>query len=145
MDWNFDRRLSALTVDNCSTNDKVIELMLEKLDKGDLWLNGQLFHMRCCAHILNLIVKDGLSVIGDGIERIRDSVAYWVATPKRLERFTEAARQLNIGCRQRLVLDCKTKWNSTYLMLTIALKYKNVFSRLSARDRQYKNVPQEKN
>ncbi|KAL5848963.1 hypothetical protein ACOSQ4_006976 [Xanthoceras sorbifolium] len=32
-------------------------------------------------------------------------------------------------------------WNSTYLMLTTALKYKNVFSRLSARDRQYKNVP----
>ncbi|KAL5746837.1 hypothetical protein ACOSQ2_024134 [Xanthoceras sorbifolium] len=33
--------------------------------------------------------------------------------------------------------------SSTYLMLTIALKYKNVLSRLNARDRQYKNVPQE--
>ncbi|KAL5757615.1 hypothetical protein ACOSP7_020226 [Xanthoceras sorbifolium] len=37
-----------------------------------------------------------------------------------------------------------TRWNSTCLMLTTKLKYKNVFSRLSARDRQYKNVPQEK-
>ncbi|KAK3205777.1 hypothetical protein Dsin_019823 [Dipteronia sinensis] len=144
MDWNLDRRLSALTVDNCSTNDKVIEFMLEKLNKNDLWLNGQLYHMRCCAHILNLIVKDGLAVIGDGIEKIRDSVAYWVATPKRKERFVEAARQLNIECKQMLVLDCKTSWNSTYLMLTVASKYKTVFSRLSARDRQYRSVPQEK-
>ncbi|KAL5746835.1 hypothetical protein ACOSP7_023814 [Xanthoceras sorbifolium] len=111
MDWNLDRRLSALTVDNCSTNDKVIKFMLEKLDKGDLWLNGQLFHMQCCAHILNLIVNDGVAVIEDEIERIRDNVAYCVAIPKRLERFIEAARQLNIGCRQRLVLDCKTRWN----------------------------------
>ena len=77
MDWNLDRRLSVLTVDNCSTNDKVIEFMLEKLNKNDSWLNGQLYHMRCYAHILNLIVKYGLAVIGDEIERIRDSVAYW--------------------------------------------------------------------
>ncbi|TXG63631.1 hypothetical protein EZV62_010625 [Acer yangbiense] len=144
MDWNLDRRLSALTVDNCSTNDKVIEFMLEKLNKNDLLLNGQLYHMRCYAHILNLIVKDGLAVIGDGIERIRDSVAYWVATPKRKERFVEAARQLNIEYKQMLVLDCKTRWNSTYIMLTVASKYKTVFSHLSARDRQYKSVPQEK-
>ncbi|KAK2642511.1 hypothetical protein Ddye_024274 [Dipteronia dyeriana] len=144
MDWNIDRKLSALTVDNCSTNGKVIEFMLEKLNKNDLWLNGQLYHMRCCTHILNLIVKDGLAVIGDGIERIRDGVAYWVATPKRKERFVESARQLNIECKQMLVLDCKTIWNSTYLMLTIASKYKTVFSCLSARERQYRSVPQEK-
>ncbi|KAK3224750.1 hypothetical protein Dsin_004612 [Dipteronia sinensis] len=144
MDWNLDRRLSALTVDNCSTNDKVIEFMLEKLNKNDLWLNGQLYHMRCCAHILNLIVKDRLAVIRDGIERIGDNVAYWVATPKRKERFVEAARQLNTECKQMLVLDCKTRWNSTYLMLIVASKYKTVFSRLSARDRQYISVPQEK-
>ncbi|KAK3204788.1 hypothetical protein Dsin_018834 [Dipteronia sinensis] len=100
MAWNIDRRLSTLTVDNCSTNDKVIEFMLEKLNKNDLWLNGQLYQVRCCAHILNLIVKDGLAVIGDGIEIICDSVAYWVATPQRIERFVEVARQLNIECKQ---------------------------------------------
>ena len=34
--------------------------------------------MRCCAHILNLIVKDGLGVVNDGVEKIWDSVAYWI-------------------------------------------------------------------
>ena len=45
--------------------------------------------MHCCAHILNLIVKDSLDVINDAIENIRDSVAFWIATPKRSEKFEE--------------------------------------------------------
>ena len=64
--------------------------------------------MCCCAHILNLIVKEGLEVIKESVEKIRESVAFWVATPKRLEKFVETARQLNICCDKKLVLDCKT-------------------------------------
>ncbi|KAG5533343.1 hypothetical protein RHGRI_027517 [Rhododendron griersonianum] len=63
MDWNIDRKISSITVDNCSTNDAMIDLLWDKLDSASLMLGGELFHMRCCAHILNLIVKDGLDVI----------------------------------------------------------------------------------
>ncbi|KAK3206175.1 hypothetical protein Dsin_020221 [Dipteronia sinensis] len=111
---------------------------LEKHNSSDLILNGTLFHMRCCAHILNLIVKDGLDVIGEGIERIRSSVLYWVATPKRIEKFEDTDRQLNIPYSKRLVLDCPTRWNSTYFMLTTALLYKDVFACFSVREKQYK-------
>jgi hypothetical protein len=38
-------------------------------------------HMCCAAQILNLIVKDGLDMIQLGIKKIRDSVAFWTATP----------------------------------------------------------------
>ena len=48
--------------------------------------------MRCCSHILNLTVKDGLDVIGDGIDRIRESVHFWTATPKRIEKFEDSTR-----------------------------------------------------
>ena len=53
-----------------------------------------LLHMHYSAYILNLIVKEGLAVIKEGVEKIRESVAYWTKTPKRMENFEETARQL---------------------------------------------------
>ena len=104
-------------------------------------LGGFMLHMRCVAHILNLIVQNGLSFIGDGIERIRDSVIYWTRSPKRRQKFEENARQLHVQRTKELVLDCKTRWNSTYLMLSIALIYKYVFSRLAKREASYTCLP----
>ena len=106
--WNIDRKLSTITVDNCSTNDVMIRPLLNKLDTSSLMLGGSMLHMRCAAHILNLIVQDRLSFIGDGIERIRDNVIYQTGSPKRRQKFEENARQLRVQCTKELVLDCKT-------------------------------------
>ncbi|KZV22165.1 hypothetical protein F511_33795 [Dorcoceras hygrometricum] len=141
LDWNLDRKLSTLTVDNCTTNDAMIECILDKLHPSSLILEGKLFHMRCCAHILNLIVRDGLDLISGSIEIIRYSVGFWTTTPKRDEKFIETARQLKVESTKKLELDCKTRWNSTYLMLNTALEYKDVFSRLKHREPLYKRVP----
>ncbi|CAL5344289.1 unnamed protein product [Camellia sinensis] len=143
MDWDLDRKVSAITVDNCSTNDAMINILLDKLDSSSLLLGGTLFHMRCCAHILNLIVKDGLDVIRVGVEKIRDSVAYWTATPKRVEKFEETARQVKNLNTKKMGLDCATRWNSTYLMLQTALLYKDVFYRLKYKETQYTTLPSE--
>ena len=89
--------------------------------------------MRCCAHILNLIVKDGLSIIENAIDNIRDSVSYWSTSPSRVEKFMDMVHHLKLSCTKKLSLDCKTCWNSTYLMLVIAIKYRDVFSRLKLR------------
>ena len=50
------------------------------------------------------------------LKKIRDSVAFWSATPSRVEKFEDATRQLWIPCNKKLCLDCRTRWNSTYLM-----------------------------
>jgi hypothetical protein len=71
-----------VTVDNCITNDAMMRILLEKLQVSSLVLGGSLLHMRCAAHILNLVVQDGLAVIGDGIERIRDSVLFFYSITK---------------------------------------------------------------
>lgn len=143
MEWNLDRKLSTLTVDNCSTNDAMIERVLAKISRTSFILGGQLFHMRCCAHILNLIVKDGLSMISSAIENIRESVSFWTATPKREELFMEISNQLDIPYNKKLILDCKTRWNSTFLMLQVAIHYKEVFSRLALIEEKYDTPPSE--
>ncbi|KAL5157698.1 putative AC transposase [Glycine soja] len=71
-EWNLDRKVSTITVDNCSTNDAMIPKILSKFGCSSFILEGTYFHMQCCAHILNLIVKDGMSIIHDSIEKIRD-------------------------------------------------------------------------
>ncbi|KAK9225233.1 hypothetical protein WN943_010274 [Citrus x changshan-huyou] len=92
MEWNIDKKLSTVTVDNCSANESVIDLLLGKFSASLMIMGEKFLHMRCCAHILNLIVKDDLSVIQKGVEKIRESVHYWTATPSRFEKF-EAAKK----------------------------------------------------
>ena len=106
LEWNINRKLSTITVDNCSTNDVMIRLLLNKLDTNSLMLGDSMLHMRCTVHILNLIVQDGLSLIGDGIEKICDSVIYWTESLKRKQKFDENTCQ----CKERAsVLIIETK------------------------------------
>ena len=52
----MDRKISTITVDNCSSNDGMIDILCEKLSlNNSLSLNGKVFHMQCVAHILNLV------------------------------------------------------------------------------------------
>ena len=144
LDWSVNRKISIVIVDNCSNNDGIIDILVEKLSlSNSLLLNGKKFHMRCATHVLNLIVKEGLDVIEVEIEKIHESVAYWSATPSRVEKFQDATHQLCIPCNKKLSLDCKTRWNSTYLMLSIAITYKDVFPRLKQREKYYIVVPSE--
>ena len=69
-DWNVDRKLPSLTADNCTMNDALINIILGTLSSSSLILNWKFFHMRCCAHIFNLILKEGLEVIKENVEKI---------------------------------------------------------------------------
>jgi len=86
-------------------------------------------------------VKDDLSIIANVMEKVRDNANFWTATPKREEKFIKTCAQLNISFKRKLVVDCRTRWNSTYLMLQVAIQFKKVFDRLSQRESQYKVLP----
>ncbi|KAF7802170.1 zinc finger BED domain-containing protein RICESLEEPER 2-like [Senna tora] len=77
LDWNIDRKLSTITLDNCSTNDSLVSSLLVKLDND-------------------------LSVITEGIEKVRNSVAFWTATPKREQTFREADAFNRLKARESL-------------------------------------------
>ncbi|KNA10033.1 hypothetical protein SOVF_148100 [Spinacia oleracea] len=72
--------------------------------------------------------------------RIRNCVVFWGSTQKRLQKFEDKARASKVDCSRKLSLDCKTRWNSTFLMLQSALPYKNVFANLKTQNPKFKFV-----
>ncbi|WVZ21480.1 hypothetical protein V8G54_008802 [Vigna mungo] len=93
--------------------------------------------MRCCAHILSLIVKDGLKEIKDSISKIWGAVKYVKSSPARLARFKACVEQEGISYKGIVCLDVETRWNSTYLMLEASLKYKDAFVLLDMQDKKF--------
>jgi CO dehydrogenase nickel-insertion accessory protein CooC1 len=77
-EWGIDKKVFFITLDYASANDLCVVNLKPKLNmKKALPCDGDLFHMRCCTHILNLIVQDGLKEITAAIQKIRDSVKYF--------------------------------------------------------------------
>ncbi|KAG5553647.1 hypothetical protein RHGRI_011517 [Rhododendron griersonianum] len=138
IEWGVEK-LCTLTVDNATANDVAVAYLKKKFSKkGDTFiLGGEYFHIRCCAHIINLIVKDGLGEIKDSIVRIRDAVKYVRSSPQREQRFKACVEKERITCKNSLCLDVPTRWNSTFLMLATAIKFQKAFERLEDEDPLY--------
>eukprot|EP00258_Populus_trichocarpa_P022730 XP_024438749.1 zinc finger BED domain-containing protein RICESLEEPER 2-like [Populus trichocarpa] len=94
-------------------------------------------HVRCCAHIVNLIVCAGLKDIDDLVVKIRNAVRFVRSSPSRQLVFNQCAERLKIGSKKSVCLDVVTRWNSTYMMLDAADKFDVVFMRLEETDPRY--------
>ncbi|MFQ6670699.1 hypothetical protein Gotur_035512 [Gossypium turneri] len=49
--------------------------------------DGDVFHVRCCAHILNIIVKAGLELADDVVGKIQNGIKYIKKSRIRRKRF----------------------------------------------------------
>ncbi|KAL7600189.1 zinc finger BED domain-containing protein RICESLEEPER 2-like [Lactuca sativa] len=140
-DWCIENKVFTISVDNASNNDSAVRILSETFSRvKKLPCGGKMFHVRCCAHILNLMVQDGLSRIGHIIEDIDDSVTFINQNESRLNLFSEIVQQLQLPHR-KLILECKTRWNSTYEMLSAAIKFKEVFPMYKEREPRYISCP----
>lgn len=91
---------------------------------------GQYMHMRCCAHILNLVVNEGLKEQQLSIDSIRNAVRYVRSSPSRFKKFKECIEAEMIKSESLVCLDVSTRWNSTYTMMEHAVKFEKAFDRL---------------
>ena len=134
-EWGITK-ICCVTVDNASANNLAIAYLLRRMRdwNGSTLLNGEFMHMRCCAHILNLIVNDGLKEIDTSIAKIRAACKFVRSSPARLATFKRCAQEANIDSKAMVLLDVPTRWNSTYLMLEAAEKFKVAFSCLEDED-----------
>ncbi|WCJ37929.1 Zinc finger BED domain-containing protein RICESLEEPER 2 [Euphorbia peplus] len=128
--------LRFIYVPSPHTKDELAQHLLEVLTKWNIETNiSTITVVNCTTN------DDGLSILDSAIVRIRESVSFWSSTPQRYEKFQDMGKQLKISCFKKLSLDCRTRWNSTYLMLKVALHYKDIFPKLRLRDKHYIDVP----
>ena len=89
LDWGIER-VFTIVVDNASANKVAIRYLTNKLKtwKDDaLVLNGHFMHVRCCAHIMNLIINEGLKKLDNNIISIRNVIKYVRSYIARLKAF----------------------------------------------------------
>lgn len=135
----IEDKIGTVTIDNARANDVAIRTLKDSFslrNSKPLPIDGQLFHVRCCAHILNLCVQDGLKPITQIVNRIRDGVKYVSSSEGRLIKFAEIAKLLQLKSK-KLILDVSTRWNYTYYMLHSAIQFRDVFPRFTVWDRTF--------
>ena len=142
-DWGIEKKVCSITLDNASSNNNMQNYLKEHLGlSNSLLVDGEFFHIRCVAHILNLIVQDGLKVVSDALHKIRQSVAYVRVTESRTLLFSECVRNVgDIDTTIGLRSDCVTRWNFTFIMLQNVIVYRRAFFSLSLRDSNFKCCP----
>ena len=129
-------------MDNASANDVSVDLLKNQLiENNALIYDGSFFHIRCCAHVLNLVVQEGLKDIDSVVKKIRESVKYVRGSQIRKKKFLECVNLLGLDSKRGLRQDVPTRWNSTFLMLDSVLYYRRAFCHLELSDSNYKDCP----
>lgn len=87
VDWGIEN-VFTISVDNASANNFAIKYMQRVLNESKGCVGeGEYLHMRCFAHIISLIVGDGLREFDRSIARVRAVVKYVRSEPSRLVKF----------------------------------------------------------
>jgi len=140
--WGIDKKIFSITLDNASANDNMQEHLKKHLRvQGNLMCGGEYFHIRCCAHILNLIVQEGLKGESEALHKIRDSVKYIKGSDGKMIKFEDCVNDAGVSVSGGLRYDVSTRWNNTYIMLESALQYRKAFEYFQVADRNYKHCP----
>jgi len=113
-EFNISGKIIALTTDNESAMVVCGRRLAESFDSE---LSSMTFsHYRCAAHVLNLGVKQGLELIDDSINKVRELMS-------KIKNSTLLCDQLRDLCNLKRIyvykpiLDVETRWNSTCYML----------------------------
>ncbi|KAF7133416.1 hypothetical protein RHSIM_Rhsim09G0092700 [Rhododendron simsii] len=131
-------------MDNTKYNDGLVDVLkCHILLSNSLSCDGQFFHIRCGAHVLNLIVQEGLKVIEEAIHSVRESVKYVRGSEARKIKFAQCLAQLPSSCSKKVRQDIVTRWNSTYSMLESALVRRLAYYRLQLVNTNFRTCPSE--
>jgi len=132
--WGIDRKLGAVVLDNCSGGEIVARELLRILQPRSLLLNGDLFQVRSCAHILNLTIQESWEEASDITDRVRKMITY--VKFERFQKFQDISKLLHVD-QKHLVVDSPDNLSSIYLMFESACYYHDVLVRLAEQEGHY--------
>uniref|UniRef100_A0A803M8M8 Uncharacterized protein n=1 Tax=Chenopodium quinoa TaxID=63459 RepID=A0A803M8M8_CHEQI len=98
-------------------DDKIFTVTVDNASSNDV----------ACAHLSRMNMVCALIELENAVKYVKDS-------PARILRFKDLVQKANIDSKSSLSFDVPTRWNSTYIMLETALKFRRVFSGLSLPD-----------
>ena len=82
--WGLEK-VFTVTVDNASSNDTAIKVLKKRVNGwAGAVLEGDFMHQQYVAHILNLIVTEGLKELHSSVAAVRNAVRYVRLSPARL-------------------------------------------------------------
>jgi hypothetical protein len=112
-DWGIDRKVAAVALDNCTGSEIIARELLRVIQPRRLLLNGDMFHVRSCAHILNLTVQESWEQASDIADRVRKMISY--VKFERFQKFQDISKPLHMD-QKPLVVASPDNWPSTFLM-----------------------------
>ncbi|TYH65772.1 hypothetical protein ES332_D06G078200v1 [Gossypium tomentosum] len=125
--WGIDKKIFSFTLDNASYNDVMVSCLKNRFRANRAILcDGAFFQVRCCAHILNLIVKAGLELAADFVGKIRNGIRYIKKSGICRKRFYDVADKsfhLNVTKKLRqdvYVLDYWGQRDKDYQMFALS-------------------------
>lgn len=104
--WGIEKKVKVITVDNASNMDIAIQVSGAELKLG------------CFAPTLNLASNKTLNgpSLSKVLGKVRSVVTFFHKSNIATELLKVKQERLNLPTH-RLIMDCKTRWNSTYSML----------------------------
>lgn len=99
-------------VDNASPNNGGLRYLIDRVKTwrdGALALNEDYLHVSCCAHILNLIIIEGLKELEQSIVSVGNAVKYVRSSTARMQAFQILVQQETINYRGNVILNYPTK------------------------------------
>ncbi|KAL9677778.1 hypothetical protein QQ045_015614 [Rhodiola kirilowii] len=129
-------KVFTLTLDNVSSNDVLVSRLASHLMLTNV--SNQLLHVRFTCYVLNLIVQDCLSVLSPSIQKITIIVRSMNSSIKRHELWVSSCAELGLS-KDNIDNDVPHRWNSTYELLNVAVKYKTVMHRYCQKVNESRN------
>ncbi|CAB5194151.1 unnamed protein product [Rhizophagus irregularis] len=144
--FNIESKILGVTTDNASNNVTFLKAVESDLSQRYIYYDSEDKHVRCLAHVINLAAQQVLTTlkatdndessneeVGSLIVKLCTLIKKIKASPQQVDKFKAQCKVANVS-NLNVILDVRTRWNSTYDMLVRTRKLKEPLNILSNSD-----------